>query len=111
MISHAASFWVVRGSLVMRDTRYRILPGWRSSDFFCRVHLLVAVSTASRMSLAMLRGRGLVIGLLSVVSEDDRTLAAVGELDARRGQVQRADHRLIGVGAHLRQRALEPLPG
>src|SRR6266571_4223900 len=40
---------------------------------FCRVHLLVAVSTASMMSLAMLRGRGcLVIGLLRVVGEDDR---------------------------------------
>src|SRR5271165_5089644 len=111
MISHAASFWVVRGSLVMRDTRYRILPGWRSSDFFCRVHFAVAVSTASRMSLAMLRGRELVIGLLRVVGEDDRTLATVGELEARRGQMQRADHRLVGVGAHLRQRRLQPFAG
>jgi hypothetical protein len=97
----------VRGSLVMRDMRYRIFPGCRSSDFFCRVHLLVAVSTASRISLAMLRGRGLVIWLLRVVGEDDRTLASVGELDARRGQVKRADDRLAGVGAHLGKRALQ----
>src|SRR5215831_17950189 len=57
MTPHAASFCVVRGSLVMREARWRTIPGCRSSDFFCRVHLLVAVSTASRMSLAMLRGR------------------------------------------------------
>ena len=69
------------------------MPGWRSSDFFCRVHLLVAVSTASSMSLAILRGRS-VIGLLRVVGEDDRAFAAVGVLDVRRRQMQRADHRL-----------------
>src|ERR1700733_2232911 len=107
---HAASFWVVRCSLVMREARKRILPGCRSSDFFCRVHLLVAVSTISRMSLAMPRGR-LVIGLFRVVSEDDRTLASVGELDARRGQMQRTDHGLVSVGAHLGQRVLKSLPG
>jgi hypothetical protein len=80
MISHATSFCVVRGSLVMREARYRILLGCRSSDFFCRVHLLVAVSKASTMSSAMLRGR-LVIGLFRVVGEDDRALAAIGVLD------------------------------
>src|ERR1700683_1799636 len=108
---HAASFWVVRGSRVRREARYRMLPGCRSSDFFCRVHLLVAVSTASRMSLAMLRGRGLVIGLLRVVGEDDRAFAPVRKLDGRRGQMQRADHWRVGVGAHVRQRGIEPLPG
>jgi hypothetical protein len=54
----------------------------------------------------MLRGRGLVIGLLRIVGEDDRTLAAVGELEALRGQVKRTDNRLIAVGAHLRQLVL-----
>src|SRR6266852_7895547 len=100
---HAASFCVVRGSLVIRETRYRIMPGCRSSDFFCRVHLRVAVSTASSMSLAMLRGR-LVIGLARVVGEDDRAFAAVRVLDVGRCQMQGADHGLTGVGAHLRQR-------
>src|SRR6516162_5629156 len=83
MICHAASFCVVRGSLVMRETRYRMLPGCRSSDFFCRVHLLVALSTASRISLAILRGRS-VIGLLRVVGNDDRALAAVCVLNVGR---------------------------
>ncbi len=62
------------------------------------------------MSLAILRGRGLVIGLLRIVGENDRTLASVGELDARRGQMKRADHRLVGVGAHLGQGALQSFP-
>src|SRR4029453_11446116 len=89
------------------------MPGCRSSDFFCRVHLLVAVSTASTMSLAMLRGRDgfLVIGLLRIVGQDDRTLAAVGILDIRRRQVQGTDHRRVGIGPHLRQRVLQPYPG
>src|SRR5262245_49854678 len=100
MISHAASFCVVRGSLVMREVRYRILPGCRSSDFFCRDHLLVADSTASRMSVAMLRGRGSDIGLLRIVGDNDRGLAAIGILDVGGCQVQRADHRLAGVGPH-----------
>src|SRR6516164_7028835 len=95
MICHAASFCVVRGSLVMRETRYRMLPGCRSSDFFCRVHLLVALCTASRMSLAMLRGRS-VIRLLRVVGKDDRAFAAVGVLEVRRGQMQGADDRRAG---------------
>src|SRR6266566_5879512 len=112
MISHAASFCVVRGSLVIRETRYRIMPGCRSSDFFCRVHLLVAVSTASMMSLAMLRGRGcLVIGLLRVVGEDDRTLTAVRVLDVGRRQMEGADHRLTGIGSHFRQSAVHPFRG
>src|SRR5713226_2929318 len=112
MTSQAASFCDVRGSLVIREARYRTMPGCRSSDFFCRVHFLVAVSTASSMSLAMLRGRGcLVIWLLRVVGEDDRGLAAVGVLDARAREMQRADHRLTGVGPYLRQRALQPLAG
>src|SRR3954469_17513560 len=110
MICHAASFCVVRGSLVMREARYRILPGCRSSDFFCRVHLLVAVSTASRMSLAMLRGRS-VIGLLRVVGQDDRGLAAVRVLDVRRREMQRADDRRGGIGPYLGQRALKPFAG
>src|SRR6266567_9425425 len=102
MTSHAASFCDVRGSLVMREARYRTMPGCRSSDFFCRVHLRVAVSTTSSMSFAMLRGRGcLVIGLARVVGEDDRALAAVSVLDVGRRQVQGADHRLAGVGPHL----------
>src|SRR6516162_207308 len=90
-----------------------MLPGCRSSDFFWRVHLLVADSTASSMSLAMLRGRAgfsfLVIGLLGIVGENDRTLAAVCVLDVRRCQVQRADDRRAGVGPHLGQRAFEAL--
>src|SRR5258707_5381359 len=82
------------------------MPGCRSSDFFCRVHLLVAVSTASRMSLARLRGR-LVIGLLRVVGEDDRTLPAIRILDVRRCEMQRTDHRLAGVGSHFGQGVLQ----
>src|SRR6516162_1235518 len=109
MIPHAASFCVVRGSLIMREARYRMLPGCRSSDFFCRVHLLVAVSTASRMSLAMLRGR-LVIGLLRIISEDDRAFAAIRVLDISGRQMQRADHRLAGIGSHLGQGVLQALP-
>src|SRR3954471_18826163 len=92
----------------MREARYRILPGCFSSDFFCRVHLLVAVSTASRMSLAMFRGRELVIGLLRVVGQDDRALAAVRVLDVRRRQMQRADDRRAGIGPDLGQCALQP---
>src|SRR6266849_1285571 len=111
MTSQAASFCDVRGSLVIRETRYRTMPGCRSSDFFCRVHLLVAVSTASRMSLAMLRGRGLVIGLACIVGEDDRALAAVGILDVGRRQVQGADHRRTGIGSYLCQGALQPFSG
>src|SRR5229473_2324028 len=110
MTSHAASFCDVRGSLVMREARYRTMPGCRSSDFFCRVHLRVAVSTASSMSLAMLRGR-LVIGLARVVGEDDRAFAAVRVLDVGRRQVQGADHRRTGVGSHLCQSALQPFAG
>src|SRR6516164_11779646 len=88
------------------------MPGWRSSDFFCRVHFLVTVSSEAIMSLAMLRGRGgfLVIGLLRVVGQDDRALAAVRVLDVGRCQMHGADHR-AGVGAHLRQRGLQPFPG
>src|SRR6266446_3919096 len=86
------------------------MPGCRSSDFFCLVHLLVADSMASMMSLATLRGR-LVIWLLPVVGEDDRGLAAVGELDACVRQVQCADDRLAGVGAHLRQGAFQSFAG
>src|SRR5689334_21173005 len=93
----------------MRDARYRTLLGWRSSDFFCFVHLAVAVSMQSIKSLAMLRGR-LVIGLRRVVVEDDRAFAPVGELDIRRGEVRRADHRLTGADADLVQGALKPLP-
>src|SRR6266568_3512904 len=89
------------------------MPGCRSSDFFCRVHLLVPVSTASTMSSAMLRGRAnfffSVIGLLRVVGEDDRAFAAVRVLDVGRSEMQGADHGLTGVGPHLRQRALQPL--
>src|ERR1700722_8727529 len=86
-----------------------MFPGCRSSDFFCLVHFAVALSTASRISLATLRGR-LVMGLLCIVSEDDRTLASVGELNARRGQMKRTDHGLVSVGAHLGQRAFKSLP-
>src|SRR4029077_21012825 len=90
-----------------------MLPGCRSSDFFCRVHLQVAVSTGSMMSSAMLRGRGAfsfsVIRLLRIVSENDRALAAISILDVRRCQMQRADHRLAGIGAHLGQCVFQPL--
>ena len=37
-----------------------------------------------------------------------RTLCRGRELEARRGQVKRADDRLIEVCAHLRQRVLQP---
>src|SRR6516164_6868407 len=112
MICHAASFCVVRGSLVMRETRYRMIPGCRSSDFFCRVHLLVAVSTASTRSLAMFRGRGcLVIGLARIFGYDDRAFAPVGILDEGRGQMQRADYRLPAISPHLRQGAFQPFSG
>src|SRR5258708_6497891 len=84
------------------------MPGCRSSDFLCLVHLLVADSMASIMSLATLRGR-LVIRLLPVIGKNDRGFAAVGELDAGVRQMQGADDRLAGVGAHLRQGAFEPL--
>src|SRR6266436_2267383 len=84
------------------------MPGCRSSDFFCLVHLLVADSIASMMSLATLRDR-LVIRLLPVVGEDDRGFAAVRELDAGVRQVQGADDRLAGAGADLCERAFEPL--
>src|SRR5215472_4609145 len=60
------------------------------------------------MSFGMLPWR-LVIRLLRVVGEDDRALAPVGELNARRSQVKRADHRLAGVGAHLGQDGLQSL--
>src|SRR5262249_60028278 len=63
------------------------------------------------MSLAMLRGRSLVIGLLRIVGEDDRTLASVRILDVGRRQMQRADHWLVGVGAHLGQGGFPSLPG
>src|SRR5436305_8647970 len=86
------------------------MPGWRSSDFSCRVHFLVPVSTASMMSAAMLRGF-LVTGLLRVVGQDDRALAAVRVLDVGAGEVQGADHRLVGVGPHLRQGGLHALSG
>src|SRR5262245_24247096 len=86
------------------------MPGRRSSDFFCRVHLRVAVSTASRMSLAILRGRS-VIGLDRIVGEDDRAFAPVGILDVGRRQMQGTDHRLAGVGPHLRQSVLQSLAG
>src|SRR6266849_7146883 len=112
MTSQAASLCDVRGSLVIREARYRTMPGCRSSDFFCRVHFLVAVSTASSMSLAMLRGRGcLVIGLARVVGEDDRRLTAVGVLDVRAREMQGTDHWLFCVGPHLRQSAFQTLPG
>src|SRR5215468_9087925 len=87
------------------------MPGCRSSDFFCRVHFLVALSIASSMSLAMLRGRSLDIGLPRVVGEDDRAFAAICVLDVGRGQMQRADHRLFGVGPHLSQGAVQPFAG
>src|SRR5260370_38745060 len=83
------------------------MRGCRSSDFCCMVQLPVAVSTASMMSLAMLRGR-LVLRLLRVVGEADRTLAAICILDIGRGQMQRADHGLTGVGPHLGQSAFQP---
>src|SRR6266566_3701193 len=84
------------------------MPGCRSSDFFCLVHLRVADSVASMMSLATLRGR-LVIRLLRVVGEDDRGLAAVGELDAGVRQMQDINDWLAVVGADLRQGAFESL--
>src|SRR4029077_8654257 len=89
------------------------MPGCRSSDFFCRVHLRVAVSTASTMSAAMLRGRAglLVIGLFRVVGEDDRAFAAICILDIGRGQMQGADHGRVGVGPHLGQRGVPSFPG
>src|SRR5262245_15955719 len=87
-----------------------MLPGCRSSDFFWRVHLLVAVSTASRMSLAMLRGR-LVIGLVRIISEDDRAFASVRILDVGRCQLQGVDHRRRSVGSPFGQRALQPCSG
>src|SRR6266566_1041009 len=86
------------------------MPGWRSSDFFCLVHLRVADSVASMMSLATLRDR-LVIRLLPIVGEDDRGLAAVGELDAGVRQMQDINDWLAVVGAHLRQGAFESLAG
>src|SRR5258708_22752326 len=86
------------------------MPGWRSSDFRCLVHVPVADSMASMMSLATLRGR-LVSRRRAVVGEDDRGLAAVGELDAGVRQVQGADDGLAGIGADLRQGAFEPLAG
>src|SRR5262249_7457798 len=86
------------------------MPGCRSSDFFCRVHLLVALSTASRMSSAMLRGRVLVIGLDRILGEDDRAFAAVGVLDVGRCQMQRTVHRLVGTGPHLGQGVLQSSP-
>src|SRR6516162_4830716 len=89
------------------------MPGWRSSDFFCRVHFLVPVSTASMMSSAMVRGRGgflVVIGLLRV-AQYDRTLTAIGVLDAGCRQMQSADHGLVGIGAHLGERVLDAFPG
>src|SRR6516162_10634666 len=65
------------------------------------------------MSSAMLRGRAdffsLVIGLLRVVGQDDRTLPAISVLDVRAGQMQRTDNRLAGIGAYLLERALQPL--
>src|SRR5450631_1825648 len=93
-----------------------MLPGCRSSDFFCRVHLPVAVSTASTMSLAMLRGLLVdfcfsVIGLLSVVGENDRAFSTVRVLDIGGCQMQRADHRLTGIGSDLGQRVFQPLAG
>ena len=61
-----------------------------------------------------LRGRAgfsfLVIGLLSIVGENDRTLAAIRVLDVRARQMQGADHRLTGVGPYLFQRRLQPFP-
>src|SRR5262249_38053345 len=63
------------------------------------------------MSLAMLRGRSLIIGLFCIVGEDDRTLASVRILDVGRRQMQRADHWLVGVGAHLGQGGFQSLPG
>ena len=100
--------WVPTVDFVDRETRSRFqtIAVAAASQAF-----MVAMSTQSRMSLAMLRGRGLVIGLLRVVGEDDRTLAAIGELEARGGQVKRADDRLIAVGAHLRQLVLQPFAG
>src|SRR6516225_4658204 len=89
-----------------------MLPGCRSSDFFCRVHLLVAVSTTSIRSLAMFRGRGcLVIGLARVVGYDDRAFAPVGILDEGRRQMQRADYRLAAISPHLRQGAFQTFSG
>src|SRR5258706_8239389 len=88
------------------------MPGCFSSDFFCRVHLLVAVSTASRMSLTMFRGRGcLVIGLARVVGQDDRAFAAIGILDVHRRQMQGTNYRRAGIGPHLCQSALQPFAG
>src|SRR6266511_5031510 len=89
------------------------MPGCRSSDFFCRVHGRVAVSTASLMSSAMVRGRDSFsfIGLIRVVGEDDRAFAAVGILDVGRGQMQGADHWLASIGPHLRQSVLQSFPG
>src|SRR6516164_6059217 len=94
----------------MRESRYRIMPGCRSSDFFCRVHLLVAVSTTSRMSLAMLRGRS-VIRLLRVIGEDDRAFAAVCVLDISGREMQRADHWCGSIGPHFGQGALQAFTG
>ena len=62
------------------------------------------------MSLAMLRGRELVIGLLRVVGQDDRALAAVRILDVRRGQMQRADHRLVALARTLANVLSSPSP-
>src|SRR5262249_43988095 len=90
-----------------------MLPGCRSSDFFWRVHLLVALWTTSSMSLAMLRGRAgfslSVIGLLRIIGENDRALAAIRVLDVRRCQVQRTDHRCASIGPHLGQSAFQAL--
>src|SRR5262249_50036506 len=67
------------------------------------------------MSSAMLRGRSVflfsVIGLLRIVGEDDRRLAAIRVLDVGACEMKCADHRLLGIGAHLCQRAVQTLSG
>src|SRR5262249_9433691 len=92
-----------------------MLPGWRSSDFTCRVHLQVAVSTTSMMSSAILRGLAdfclSIIRLLRVVGENDRAFASVRKLDVGACQMQPADHRLTGIGSHLGQRVFQSLAG
>src|SRR5262245_13954970 len=99
----------------MREIRYRLMPGWRSSDFFCRVHFLAAVSTASIMSSAMLRGRGdffsfLLIGRLRIIGQDDRALSTIRILNVGGCEMHGADH-CAGVGAHFRQSGFQPLAG
>src|ERR1700678_128280 len=100
MTSQAASFCETFGSRVMRENRYRMLPGWRSSDFFWRGHGRVTVSTTSIRSSAMVRGRfsrfsSVIVGVRCVVGDDDRGLAAIGVQKASRGEVKAANDGLV----------------